>query len=329
MTPYNVFMNTVDDFLKREYEKVIPSFSIPDDSSSFQSWKESVRKELRRKLCIDEKPIFGDVSVISEEDCGSYVRKRMAFSMNGLVCPFYLLVPDKKPLGLVLALPGHGNGADDAIGLCGESYEKKFALKLCEEGFAVAVPELLGFGRMMLEGDDENSCHRLAVNLLFEGKTLLGMRVYEAYAVISIASGFFPHVKKGVMGISGGGTVAAFLSAIYDVDAVVVSGYAGFFITSILAMHHCVCNYVPSLLKSFELPTILASIAPVPMLWESGDKDPIYPQSAAREASVIVNGCYRMLGCENKFSVDFFSGEHEIHGLVAYDFLKANLKLSD
>ena len=145
MTPYNVFMNTVDDFLKREYEKVIPSFSIPDDSSSFQSWKESVRKELRRKLCIDEKPTFGDVSVISEEDCGSYVRKRMTFSMDGLVCPFYLLVPKEKPAALILALHGHGIGVKDAIGLCEEeSYQKKFALRLCENGFAVVAPESAG-----------------------------------------------------------------------------------------------------------------------------------------------------------------------------------------
>ena len=322
-------MSTVDDFLLREYESCKPSFAIPDNPSSFPSWKESVRKELRSKLCIPDEIAYDDVKLVKDEDCGSYRRKLYSFSLSGLVCPFYLLVPAGNPLGLVLALPGHGKGADDAIGLCGESYEKKFALRLCEEGFAVAVPELLGFGRMMLDGDEENSCHRLAMNLLLEDKTLLGMRVSEAYAALSIASGFFPEMKRGVMGISGGGTVAAFLSSIYDVDAVVVSGYAGFFGTSILAMHHCVCNYVPSLLKSFELPTILASIAPVPMLWESGDKDPIYPQSAAMEASEIVNGCYRMLGCENKFSVDFFSGEHEIHGLVAYDFLKANLKLSD
>ena len=332
MTPYNVFMSTVDDFLKREYEKVIPSFSIPDDSSSFQSWKESVRKELRRKLCIEEKPSFGDVSVISEEDCGSYVRKRMAFSMNGLVCPFYLLVPKEKPAALVLVLHGHGVGVKDAIGLCEEeSYQKKFALRLCEEGFAVVAPELLGFGDMRLnedkESDDSNSCHRLAMNLLFEGKTLLGMRVQEARCSLTIASSMFPSLRRGVMGISGGGTVATFLTALSDdISAAVISGYAGFFRTSILAMHHCVCNYVPGLLQSFELPTILSSIAPVPMLWESGDKDPIYPQKAAEEASVIVGKCYRLLWQKEAFSCDFFSGEHEIHGVKAYRFLKDNLR---
>ena len=332
MTPYNVFMDTVDDFLKLEYEKVIPSFSIPDNPASFQSWKESVRKELSRKLCIEEKPSFGDVSVISEDDCGSYVRKRMAFSMDGLICPFYLLVPKEKPAALVLALHGHGVGVKDAIGLCEEeSYQKKFALRLCENGFAVVAPELLGFGDMRLnedkESDDSNSCHRLAMNLLFEGKTLLGMRVQEARCSLTIASSMFPSLRRGVMGISGGGTVATFLTALSDdISAAVISGYAGFFRTSILAMHHCVCNYVPGLLQSFELPTILSSIAPVPMLWESGDKDPIYPQKAAEEASVIVGKCYRMLGYEKAFSCDFFSGEHEIHGVKAYRFLKDNLR---
>ena len=329
---YNHYMSTVDDFLKTEYENVIPSFSIPDDPSSFQSWKKSVRKELIDKLRIDEKPSFRDVSVISEEDCSSYVRKRMTFSMAGLVCPFCLLVPKEKPRALVLALHGHGVGVKDAIGLCEEeSYQKKFALRLCEEGFAVVAPDLLGFGDMRLDEDkesgDSNSCHRLAMNLLFEGKTLLGMRVQEARCSLTISSYMFPDLKRGVMGISGGGTVATFLTALSDdISAAVISGYAGFFRTSILAMHHCVCNYVPHLLQSFELPTILSSIAPVPMLWESGNRDPIYPQKAAEEASVIVGKCYRMLGHEEAFSCDFFSGEHEIHGVKAYQFLKDNLR---
>ena len=134
-------MSTVDDFLLREYENCKPSFSIPDNPSSFPFWKESVRKELRNKLVIPDELVYSSVKLIKDEDCISYRRKLYSFSLSGLECPFYLLVPDKKPLGLVLALPGHGKGADDAIGLCGESYEKKFALKLCEEGFAVAVPE--------------------------------------------------------------------------------------------------------------------------------------------------------------------------------------------
>ena len=165
------------------------------------------------------------------------------------------------------------------------------------------------------------------MNLLFEGKTLLGMRVQEARCSLTIASSMFPSLRRGVMGISGGGTVATFLTALSDdISAAVISGYAGFFRTSILAMHHCVCNYVPGLLQSFELPTILSSIAPVPMLWESGDKDPIYPQKAAEEASVIVGKCYRLLGHEEAFSCDFFSGEHEIQGVKAYRFLKDNLR---
>ena len=329
---YNIHMSAVDDFLKREYENVIPSFSVPDGPSSFPSWKESVRLELITRLCIEKDIAFSDVSVLSEEDCGFYIRKHMTFSMDGLVCPFYLLVPKEKPLALVLALHGHGIGVRDAIGLCeGESYQKKFALKLCEDGFTVVAPELLGFGDMRLDedkySDDSNSCHRLAMNLLFEGKTLLGMRVQEAECALSIAASLFPELKRGVMGISGGGTVATFLSALSDdISAVVISGYAGFFRTSILAMHHCVCNYVQGLLKSFELPAILSSIAPRPMLWESGDRDPIYPQKATEEASRIVWECYRMLGHEEAFSCDFFSGEHEIHGVKAYEFLRANLR---
>lgn len=73
------------------------------------------------------------------------------------------------------------------------------------------------------------------------------------------------------MGISGGGLVAAFASALDErIKAAVVSGYVNTFEASIMAIRHCIDNYVPGLLQDAEMPDIVGLIAPRPLLIESG-----------------------------------------------------------
>ena len=325
-------MSQLDEFLQKEYAKAFHGLSVDQvfaGELSFPDWKKELREKIRAKLVYDvdyEVPSCKEECQIRKE---GYSIRQLSFSLEGLSCPLYILLPESEPRGLVLALHGHGYGVRDIIGEISEdTYQKRFALELCRQGFAVAAPELIGFGTMRLDEDirsgnpKQSSCHRLSMDLLAEGKTLLGLRVREASAALSLARSLFPHLKAGVMGISGGGTVTAFLSSLRDdISAAVISGYANYFRTSILAMHHCVCNYLPGMLSSFELPDVLALIAPVPMLWESGSDDPIYPNSAAREAEAAVRKCYSLSGKPDCFCCDYFAGVHEIHGIKAYGFL--------
>ncbi len=294
-----------------------------DNGLSFDVWKSRIRQKIFERLGFGCDWPYELVSEDPEEDKGPYSLQKIHFSISeNLVCPCYVLIPKGKIKGLVLTLHGHGYGARDIVGLIGEStYEKQFAVSLAEQGFVTFSPELVGFGEMRLKEDIEcgdwkkSSCHRLSANLLAAGKTLLGLRVYEAYAAIGLMHSRFPMLKAGVMGISGGGTVATFLSVVDDrISACVISGYANFFNSSILAMNHCICNYLPGMLESFEMPDILSAIAPMPMLWESGDLDPIYPQESTRKAEKIVRRCYASLDADENFICDYFSGMHEIHG---------------
>lgn len=325
-------MSQLDDFLLKEYSSVSPRFCVDrvfDGEIAFDLWKAGIREEIKGKLAFDGQCPVPKSETIGNEEKDGYLISHIEFMIpSGLTCPLFLLVPD-NPKGLVLALHGHGYGVLDIIGgIEEETYQKKFALELCRKGFAVAAPELIGFGSMRLQADidsgnpKQSSCHRLSMNLLSEGKTLLGLRVEEASAALSLAKSLFPGLKTGAMGISGGGTVAAFLSALRDdISAAVISGYANCFRTSILAMSHCVCNYLPGMLRSFELTDVLSAIAPTPMLWESGISDPIYPNEAAKEAERTVRKCYSMMDMSNRFMCDYFEGVHEIHGEQAYRFL--------
>jgi hypothetical protein len=130
------------------------------------------------------------------------------------------------------------------------------------------------------------------------------------------------------MGISGGGMHTFFSTCVDErIRACVVSGYYGTFRDSILAMHHCTCNFVPGLGRFGEMYDLVGLIAPRPMLVESATRDPIFPTEATKRSVEAAKKVYALFGAGDQVETDYFEGRHEISGRKAYDFLAD--KLSD
>ncbi|MDQ2776966.1 MAG: alpha/beta hydrolase family protein, partial [Acidobacteriota bacterium] len=86
-----------------------------------------------------------------------YRRERIAFQSRPGVAVFgYLLTPNnrKPPYATVIAIPGHGRGVDDIVGIDEHGadrtnkpgYQHDFALQAVEHGLAVFAIEPMGFG---------------------------------------------------------------------------------------------------------------------------------------------------------------------------------------
>ena len=130
--------------------------------------------------------------------------------------------------------------------------------------------------------------------------------------------------RLAAMGISGGGMLTFFHTALDErIRACAVSGYYSSFRESILAMHHCTCNFVPGLLNIGEMSDIVGLILPRPMLAEAGTHDPIFPIAAVRAAVERARQICAVLGGDPQSDValDEFEGRHMISGRRAYDFL--------
>ena len=270
----------------------------------------------------------------------SYTRERIVFEAEAdLLTPAYILVPEGADANspTVIALAGHGFGVADIVGLRhdgteqqpGESgYHKSFAVALAQRGFVVIAPELLGFGELRLARDIDpanpggSSCNAISSMLFMIGRTTAGVRVNQARRCIDVLSELGYRQNPVAMGISGGGLVCAYFTALDErVRACCVSGFANTYRGCFLAMHHCIDCFQPGLLLTADMPDVLSMIAPRPMIWESGEYDPIFPIANVLEAEKIVRRVYKVYGKDDDFELDRFSDEHTIHGVKSYDFL--------
>jgi hypothetical protein len=119
----------------------------------------------------------------------------------------------------------------------------------------------------------------------------------------------------------------SFFSTCLDhrIKACVISGYFCSWFDSILAMNHCICNFVPGILHIGDLPDIAQLIAPRPVLFEAGTKDDIFPIKAVRRDVDKLRRVYKLWKAERAVELDEFEGRHQISGRRAYDFLKEML----
>jgi dienelactone hydrolase len=283
--------------------------------------------------------------LLERVELDDYIRERIELSATpGLSFGAYILLPKhaKGVLPGVLAMHGHGYGSREIVGLLPDGspdsgvpgIHQHFALKLARRGMAVIAPDVIGFGERRLHADlavnpnAPSSCYRLSTELMMLGKTLTGLRVAESLRAYAYLAGR-PEVDKeriGVMGFSGGGLIAFITSILRpSIRATVLTGFTNTFKDSILAVHHCIDNYTPGILRHAELPELIGLIAPRPLFLESGEKDPIFPVEGFRRAASAIHEIYESKGASDRLAVDVFPGVHEISGRQAYDWLKETL----
>jgi dienelactone hydrolase len=290
---------------------------------------------------------------IEAVDKGDYVREKILLRTSPhALMPVYMLMPKQgsRPLPVVVAFHGHGYGAKDIVGLwedgeerdTPDGYHKDFGVALCRRGFAVAAPEISCFGERQTDfsylntaigQEPPDTCTHTAMLAFHLGGSVVGLRVHDGKRLIDYLEARQKEnhdvdaSRLGAMGISGGG-MHTFFSTCMDarIKACVISGYYSTFQDSILAMHHCACNFVPGLHKFGEMVDLVGLIAPRPLLIEAGDYDPIFPLAAVKSSVKKARAIYAVFGARDQVETDYFEGRHQISGKRAYDFLMEKLQ---
>lgn len=318
------------------------------DRETAEHWQSAARAALTDLLQVTERAAaVPEATLIESVDRGDHIRQKLLLQIApDVATPLYLLLPKNAaaPPPVVLALHGHGYGVKDIVGLTatGEErgdadpgYHRDFGLALCRQGFAVAAPEIGCFGERQndyshLQPDSPaaTSCQQTAALAAHLGWSVLGMRMLDGLRVVDYLETRNDLDAKhlGAMGISGGG-MHAFFSACIDtrISATVISGYFCTFRDSILAIHHCPCNFVPGLAAFGEMHDMIGLVAPRPVLVEAGMKDGIFPFRGVQTAVARARDVYRVFGIDGMPELDAFDDGHRINGDAAYAFLRRHL----
>ena len=213
-------------------------------------------------------------------------------------------------------------------------YQHDFAIQVAEAGIAALAIEPMGFGcrsrirSTLASGLSRKACDPAAGGALLVGQTMIGWRVWDVMrAVDYIATrSELDQSRVGCMGISGGGTVTVFATALdLRIRAALVSGYLNTFRDSIGSLAHCIDNYVPGILNWAEMHDVAGLIAPRPLFVESGEKDNIFPIRASIESFNEVRRVYSVFDAADRVEQEVFPAEHLFWGRRGIPFLSRHL----
>ena len=330
------------EFCLAVYDTIRPTMTFAaTEAQAARRWQRAARARVLERLGgLPATRVPLRAEVLETRDLGAYTREKVVFdTRERLSAVGYLLLPKDRPrpLPVIIALPGHGRGVDDIIGLAPDGsqqadrsgYAHQYAVQCAERGYAVLALEQLAFGSRRdaaarKSGPTENSCRPAACAALLFGQTMIGWRAWDAMRAIDYVS-TRPEVdarRVATLGCSGGGTASLFTAALDDrVKAAVVSAYFNTFRDSIVQISHCPDNYVPGLLHDVELYDLAGLVAPRALFVESGQNDRIFPIQGFTTAAERARRIYVAFGAPERFGSEVHSGVHEFHGVGAFDFL--------
>jgi len=273
-----------------------------------------------------------------------YTREKIVFdSRPGVSVLAYLLLPTKarRPAPAMICVPGHGRGVDDIVAIDDRGndrtdkagYQHDFAIQIVEAGLAAMAIEPMGFGcrRDAVNarlGLSRKACDPVAGGALMVGQTMIGWRVWDVMRTLDYMAtrAELDQSRIGCMGISGGGTVTVFSTALdLRIRVALVSGYLNTFRDSVGSLAHCTDNYVPGILNWAEMHDLAGLIAPRPLFVESGEKDNIFPIRASIESFNEVKKIYGVFEASDRVEQEVFPDEHSFWGKRGIPFLARHL----
>jgi dienelactone hydrolase len=306
-----------------------------------EDWQKALRAKLTELVggFPTERPALNPITLETLEFFGDTREKIVFDSRPGVSVLAYLLLPEKakRPAPVMICVPGHGRGVDDIVGIDERGaertdkagYQHDFAIQVAEAGMAAVAIEPMGFGCRRdpvnaRQGLGRKACDPVSGGALMLGHTMIGWRVWDVMRTIDYIATRpeLDQTRVGCMGISGGGTVTVFSSALDTrIRAALVSGYLNTFRDSIGSIVHCSDNYVPGILNWAEMHDVAGLIAPRPLFVESGEKDDIFPIRASVESFQEVRKVYEMFGAADRVEQEVFPGEHSFWGRRGIPFL--------
>jgi len=307
-----------------------------DPERDFPTWRQEVDAKLRELIGVLPERVPLNIRKEYERENELFRETRFLFSAEALAdVPCHLLIPQKSqaPFPVVICLQGHSTGMHISLGR--PKYEgdeediaggRDFALQAVREGYAALVMEQRCFGerkdsRPSNRATFGSTCHHAAMTALLLGRTMIGERAWDVSRAID-ALQEFPEIdtdRIGCMGNSGGGTITYFASCLDErISIAMPSCYVCTFRDSIGMVDHCADNYIPGILRYFEMGDLACLIAPRPLVVVAGRQDDIFPIGGVKETFHTIQQVYRLAGVADRCRLVVGEGGHRFYADLAW-----------
>lgn len=233
--------------------------------------------------------------------------------------------------------PVMGNDSSPALRQSIADHAYNYGEVMAQKGFLTYAIDWIGFG----ERNDSHKPNHLAVagsrdwcNLYYLHATMLGMtslsiNVAHGKAATDVVSAF-PNVdadRLGVMGLSGGGTMALWMTLCDErFKATEIICYSDlWWAFGIRDINYCGMQVAPGLYKLVDLPDLQGLIAPRPLLIDIGANDTCFKVDTAMQCYRQVERIYEAADAGDRLELDLHPGEHGWGGNKSENFFKSYL----
>lgn len=251
----------------------------------------------------------------------------------------YPATEERRPA--ILCWHGHGaHGKEPVMGNDGspemrqaiEAHNYSYGHQMAQAGFVTFGLDWLGAGERndgKLHNGSRSSNGRDWCNILYLHATMLGMtslsiNIQHGRAATDFVLGL-PEVSGesiGVMGLSGGGTMALW-SGLCDerVAATEIICYSQLWAQfGLRDINYCGMQVAPGLYKLVDLPDLQGLLAPRPLLVDVGAYDSCFGVDGAMDCFHQVENIYAAAGASDKLELDFFGADHQWGGHKSVEF---------
>ena len=314
---------------KKLIEETTPEFRF-DGTRDFYEWQSEGHKKLASLLGLHniKKPLDDKFTIEYKRKCDDFTEIRFTIeSEEGYSFPSVMLIPHniKTPAPVMLCLQGHSTGMHISLGRVIHAPDEEdirdgdrdYAIRAVKEGCIAVAVEQRNFGECGARSNGDPNCHVSSMTAILLGRTTIGERVHDVSCVIDALLKHFDIIDKKkimLMGNSGGGTATLYTAAIDKrISLAIPSCSVCTYKTSIAAMNHCVCNFVPNIAKYFDMGELGGLIAPRALVVVNGIKDDIFPDEGVREAYANISRIYAAAGAPDRCRLVTGDGDHRFY----------------
>ena len=314
---------------------VPPSLSF-DPRRDYETWRREVQAKLKELVGVLPGNVPPNIRKEYEDETELFRETRFIFTSEALAdVPCHLLVPQEGtgPFPVVICLQGHSTGMHISLGR--PKYEgdeeciagnRDFGLQAVRQGYAALVMEQRCFGERLNQRPPEivhvdRRCHHGTMVALLLGRTMIGERVWDVSRAIDVLEEF-PDIdtsRIGCMGNSGGGTITFFAGCLDErISVAMPSCYVCTFRDSIGTIDHCEDNYIPGILRYFEMGDLACLIAPRPLVVVAGRHDKIFPIKGVEETFDTIQQIYAAAGAPDNCKLVVGQEGHRFYADLAW-----------